>query len=98
MRQLGKDYGRHIDPFLKSKGLDPAAALPPRLKAALDIFRRVEEGTTSGGYTPEQGLKALESLSCRTPGGGGVPLSPDRAADDMGKFIEMINKWGIQGR
>ncbi|MDI9389089.1 MAG: hypothetical protein QM441_07655, partial [Synergistota bacterium] len=98
MRQLGKDYGRHIDPFLKSKGLDPAAALPPRLKAALDIFRKVEEGATSGGYTPEQGLKALEALSCRTPGGGGIRMSPDRAADDMGMYIQMINKWMIQGR
>ena len=98
MRQLGKDFNRHVEPFLKSRGIDPAAALPPRLKAALDIFKKVEQGATSGGYTPEQGLRALRSLSCRTPGGGNIPMSPDKAADDLGLFIEMMNKWMIQGR
>ena len=98
MRQLGKDYERHVAPYLRSQNLDPTAALPPRLKAALDIFKKVEQGTTSGAYTPEQGLRALQSLSCKTPGGGNIPMSPDKAAEDMGLFIEMMNKWMIQGR
>ena len=98
MRQLGKAYERHVAPFLRTQNLDPAAALPPRLKAALDIFKKVEQGTTSGAYTPEQGLRALQSLSCRTPGGGNIPMSPDKAAEDLGLFIEMMNKWMIQGR
>lgn len=98
MRQLGKDYERHVAPYLRSQNLDPAAVLPPRLKAALDIFKKVEQGTTSGAYTPEQGLRALQSLPCRTPGGGTIPMSPDKAADDLGFFIEMMNKWMIQGR
>ncbi len=85
-------------PYLRSQNLDPTAALPPRLKAALDIFKKVEQGTTSGAYTPEQGLRALQSLSCKTPGGGNIPMSPDKAAEDMGLFIEMMNKWMIQGR
>lgn len=92
LRQLTKDYNRHVGPYLQRQGLDPAAALPQRLNAVLDVARKVGEGTTSGAYTPEQGLQAIRSLSCRTPGGGNIPMSPDRAADDLGMFIEMLNK------
>ena len=97
MRQLNKEYNRHVGPYLQCQGLNPATALPPRLNAALDVCRRVEEGVTSGAFTPEQGLQAIRSLSCRTPGGGNIPMSPDKAAEDLGTFIEMLNKWGIQG-
>lgn len=87
MRQMGKEYNRQVAKFLQAKGLDPARAIPPRLKQGLDIFKRVEQG-----MPVEQGEAMLKALTPK----GGVPVTPETIAEDLGNFVEFVNRWGLK--
>lgn len=86
MRQMSKEYNRQVAQFIKAKGLNPSKVLPPRLNKGLEIFRKVEQG-----MPVEQ---AREMLKAMTPKGG-VPITPETIADDLGNFVEFLNRWGL---
>jgi hypothetical protein len=87
MRQMGKEYHRQVAGFLKAKGLDPAKALPPRLRQGLEIFKKVE-----GGMPVEEAEAMLKALTPK----GGVPVTPETIVDDLGHYVEFINRWGMK--
>ena len=87
MRQMGKEYNRQVAQFLGAKGLDPAKALPPRLRQGLDIFKQVEKG-----MPVEQAQAMLNALTPK----GGVPVTPQTIAEDLGMFVEYMNRWGLK--
>lgn len=86
MRQMTKEYNRQVAQFLKAKGLDPAKALPPRLRQGMEIFQKVQQGATV-----EQAREMLKALTPK----GGVPVTPQTIVEDLGAFVEFVNKWGI---
>lgn len=86
MRQMSKEYNRQVAQFLKAKGLDPARAIPPRLRQGLEIFKKVEKG-----LPVEQAQEMLKALTPK----GGVPITPETIAEDLGNFVEFVNKWGF---
>ena len=87
MRQMGKEYNRQVNQFLQAKGLDPAKAVPPRLRQGLEIFKKVEKG-----MPVEQAEEMLKALTPK----GGMPVTPESIVDDLGNYIEFINKWGFK--
>jgi hypothetical protein len=87
MRQMSKEYNRQVAQFLQAKGVDAARALPPRLKQGLDIFKQVEKG-----MPVEQAREMLKALTPK----GGVPVTPETIAEDLGHFVEFMNKWGLR--
>ncbi|MDQ7781014.1 MAG: hypothetical protein RDV41_15065, partial [Planctomycetota bacterium] len=87
MRQMVKEYDRQVAQYLSGKGLDAAKALPPRLRAGMEVFKLVQKGL------PVE--RAKEMLKALTPKGG-VPVTPETIVDDLGTFVEFINKWGLK--
>jgi hypothetical protein len=87
MRQMSKEYNRQVAQFLQAKGLDASRALPPRLKQGLDIFKKVEQG-----MPVEQAREMLKALTPK----GGIPVTPESIAEDLGYFVEFINRWGLK--
>ena len=97
MRQALKEYGRQLAPLIEGKDLARGAVMPPRLHQGLKIFQEVQEGLKNGSYTVEAAEQALQSISCRGPGGVQVPLTPETIASDLAHYVEMVNKWGLPG-
>ncbi|MBI2923077.1 MAG: hypothetical protein HYY18_18640 [Planctomycetes bacterium] len=93
MRQAIKDYERHVAGYLKNRGLDAAKALPPRLKNGLDVFRKVQDGLLDGSCTVEQAQVMLRALG--RAGRSKTPVTPQTIVDDLGHYVEFINKWGL---
>lgn len=87
MRQMIKEYDRQVAQFLQAKGLSATKALPPRLRVGLDIFRKVQKGATV-----EQAREMLKALTPK----GGLPVTPETIADDLGNFVEYMNRWGLK--
>jgi len=87
MRQMGKEYNRQVAQFLNAKGLNPNKVLPPRLKQGLDIFKKVEQG-----MPVEQAEEMLRALTPK----GAPPVTPETIVEDLGHYIEFINKWGAR--
>lgn len=87
MRQMIKEYERQVAQFLQAKGLNPAKALPPRLRQGLEVFRKVQKGATV-----EQARAMLKALTPK----GGLPVTPETIADDLGSFVEYMNRWGLK--
>jgi len=94
MRQALKDYERHVSGYLKNQGLNPNTALPPRLKQGLDVFKKVQQGLQDGSCTVEQAQAMLNALG--RAGKSGAPISPQTIVNDLGHYIEFINKWGLK--
>ncbi|MCC7494765.1 MAG: hypothetical protein IT204_20580 [Fimbriimonadaceae bacterium] len=92
MRQVIKEYDRQVAQYLQHLNLPPGKALPPRLQRGLEIFQKVQSGTLDGSYTVEQAKHALQALG--RP--GGPPVTPQTIADDLGKFVEFVNQWGLK--
>lgn len=88
MRQMGKEFTRQVKGVLESKGLKAAEAIPARLREGLRIFDQVQNGT----YTVEQARAALAALTPK----GGLPVTPQTIAEDLGYFVEFVNKWGVR--
>jgi len=58
MRQMVKQVGNQILPRIQREGLDVAVAIPPKLSASIELFKRVEKGAISPAQA-EAGLKAI---------------------------------------
>ena len=86
MRQMGKEYNRQVAQYLKANGMNPNKVVPPRLKQGLDIFKKVEQGM------PVEQAEAM--LKAMTPKGA-PPVTPETIVEDLGNFVEFINKWGL---
>jgi hypothetical protein len=87
MRQMGKEYNRQVAQFLQAKGLDAAKALPPRLRQGLEIFKKIEQG-----MPVEQGMEMLKAMTPK----GGIPVTPQSIATDLGYYVEFMNRWGLK--
>ena len=87
-----KEYDRQVAQFLKAKGLDPSRALPPRLRQGLDIFRKVQQGAPDGSFPVERAKAMLEAMTPKN----GPPVTPQTIAEDLGYFVEFLNKWGLK--
>ncbi len=94
MRQALKDYERHVAGYLKNRGLNPNTALPPRLKQGLDVFQKVQQGLQDGSCTVEQAKAMLNALGKASK--SGAPVTPQTIVNDLGHYIEFINKWGLK--
>ncbi|MBI5368014.1 MAG: carboxypeptidase regulatory-like domain-containing protein [Planctomycetes bacterium] len=87
MRQMTKEFDRQVAQFLQAKGLTPARALPPRLRQGMEIFKQVQKG-----MTVEQAEAMLKAMTPK----GGVPVTPETIVEDLGHFVEFVNKWGLK--
>lgn len=93
MRQVLKEYERHLAPLM-GKGVN----LPPRLQQGLDIFRQVQQGLQTGEFTVAQAQAMLGKMGCSSGTGAALKVTPDVIAQDLGYFVEYINKWGPNGQ
>ena len=72
----------------------PERSLPHALMVALKLFRRVQEGLIKGDFVADQaeyGLRRLERVTSR---GRRVRVEFADIAQELGLFIEALNKVG----
>lgn len=81
MRQATKQW----DNFIAKRAAQYGADVPVQLEKAMDVFKQVQHGK----ITPKQAEKMLEKLGKM---GGGVPLTPQTAVEQMAHYFEALEK------
>jgi len=81
MRQASKQW----DNFIAKRAAQYGADVPVQLEKAMDLFKKVQNGSV----TPKQAEKMLEKLGKL---GGGVPMTPQKAVENMAHYFEAIEK------